>query len=669
MSTKVDAENFGDHITADFLITRDEEEVGIDDERTALVVRDVATGFMYVYPNARQTTNAAVLAMKHFVGHTEKIGVFYSDNAPELISAMKILNCRHVLSRDYISQSNAKAERAVRLEGTRVNLLQAGLNHWHWPHAARHWCFMQNVVARGGEPTPWELRFRSKFEGPLFPFGCLVDYGNGPRKKNKEGLRFDPTSSPALFLGYAIHPEFSWRNEFMVAPTKNLLENEANGIAEVLRVLKVIKSEDSKFPLQGRSVFGKYDPGQEEALGNHEPTLEDQDAKPVEDPEEEGDFQPSTAHALHDEKWLAFLNHIKNREGWYQYAGCHVNIKENSESYVKAHDTFDVEDFPYRSTFHRKDGAWFILDQNFIMWPHSEERDLEESVGTCEVMASVFHKEITDFRERNSPVVRDEDLEAPADAGDGKDLIDVINPKTGEVEKIRKDDPQYCSADGFKARRYKGSSKPIDIPSFVGQSMSTKARRAAIRDEQKKIAEDEVEKKRKARAREQLEKLVKSKKGVASIINQLHEAYQDEDVVPAMPTCKYAQERHRVKCARVSIRSGEKIINTLVARPVNKKEIRSNPKAQESFDIEWNKLVKKTAWLYDTVSEWSTISTDARRKGKKFHVGKVFEICVEKGRDTSLGSLKDGQSSKGITSEMKMPTLPCFPNLVLPLPP
>eukprot|EP00435_Cladocopium_sp_Y103_P040649 s1620_g11.t1 len=394
-STKVDAENFGDHITADVLVTRDEEEVGIDDEKTALVVKDVATGFMYVYPNARRTTSSAVLAMKHLIGNSEKIGVFYSDNAPELISAMKVLNCRHVLSRDYISQSNAKAERAFRsvLEGTRVNLLQAGFNHWHGPHAARHWCFMQNVVARGGEPTPWEMRFGSKFDGPLFPFGCLVEYWNGPRKKNKEGLRFDPTSSSALFLGYAIHPEFSWRKEFMVAPTKNLLENEANGTAEVLRVLKVIKLEDNKFPLQGRSIFGKHDPGQDEALGNHEPTLEDQDAKPVIDPSEEDDSQPSTANALHDEKWVAFLNHIKNREGWYQYAGCHVNIKENSESYVKGNDTFDIEDFPYRATCHRKDGAWFILDENFIMRP--EYDNPEAAVATCEVMASIFHKEIS----------------------------------------------------------------------------------------------------------------------------------------------------------------------------------------------------------------------------------------------------------------------------------
>ena len=128
-STKVKAEKFGDHITADFIVTRDEDELGIDDEKSALVVKDIATGFMYVYPNARRTTNAAILAIKHFVGHEDKIGVFYSDNAPELISAMKILQCRHVLSRDYISKSNAQAERAVRsvLEGTRVNLLQAGL--------------------------------------------------------------------------------------------------------------------------------------------------------------------------------------------------------------------------------------------------------------------------------------------------------------------------------------------------------------------------------------------------------------------------------------------------------------------------------------------------------------------------------------------------------------
>ena len=62
-STKVKAEKFGDHITADFIVTRDEDELGIDDDKSALVVKDIATGFVYVYPNARRTTNAAILAI------------------------------------------------------------------------------------------------------------------------------------------------------------------------------------------------------------------------------------------------------------------------------------------------------------------------------------------------------------------------------------------------------------------------------------------------------------------------------------------------------------------------------------------------------------------------------------------------------------------------------
>ena len=244
-------------------------------------------------------------------------------------------------------------------------------------------------------------------------------------------------------------------------------------------------------------------------------------------------------------------------------------------------------------------------------------------------------------------------------------MIEVINPSTGVVEKIRRDDPQYYSADGFKTRRYRGSSKPIDIPSFVWQSMSVKARREAITKEQMKLARSGAEKKKASRAEQELAKLEKTKKGVASIINQLHHAYHsDDDDVPTMPTCKYSQDRHRVKCARVSIMSEEKIINTLVAQPVNKKEIRSNPKAQESLDIEWNKLVKKTAWLYDTVQEWSTVSDGAKKKGRKYMLERSLKFAWKREVNfhwvISLGSLRAEPYSKEITSVMKMPTLPYF---------
>ena len=77
-------------------------------------------------------------------------------------------------------------------------------------------------------------------------------------------------------------------------------------------------------------------------------------------------FQLSTADAVHDETWLAFMRHIKDREGWYEYAGCHVNVMRDSESYVSPSDKFAVEDFPYRTTCHREDDAWFILDQDLF---------------------------------------------------------------------------------------------------------------------------------------------------------------------------------------------------------------------------------------------------------------------------------------------------------------
>ena len=175
-----------------------------------MVVKDVATNFMYIYPSGTRTSRDAILALKHFIRHDDQAGVLYSDNAPELIKALKILEWRHVLSKDYISKSNAIAERSIRtaLEGARTNLHQAGLHRMYWPHAARHWCMLQNVISRSGQISPWKLRVGKDFQGPLIPFGCQVDYWNGPRKRRvKDGLKFEPTSSEGIFLGHVVNPE------------------------------------------------------------------------------------------------------------------------------------------------------------------------------------------------------------------------------------------------------------------------------------------------------------------------------------------------------------------------------------------------------------------------------------------------------------------------------
>lgn len=57
----VDARKFGDHITGDYLTAKSEPEVGIDDDRVAMVVKDVLTDFRYVYPVGRRDASSTIL--------------------------------------------------------------------------------------------------------------------------------------------------------------------------------------------------------------------------------------------------------------------------------------------------------------------------------------------------------------------------------------------------------------------------------------------------------------------------------------------------------------------------------------------------------------------------------------------------------------------------------
>eukprot|EP00435_Cladocopium_sp_Y103_P017398 s3916_g4.t1 len=77
-SSMVDAKKFEDHGTGDYLIAKSEPEIGIENDRVAMVVKDVLTDFRYVCPAGRRDAPSTVLAMKHFVDDLENIGIFYS---------------------------------------------------------------------------------------------------------------------------------------------------------------------------------------------------------------------------------------------------------------------------------------------------------------------------------------------------------------------------------------------------------------------------------------------------------------------------------------------------------------------------------------------------------------------------------------------------------------
>ena len=119
----------------------------------------------------------------------------------------------------------------------------------------------------------------------------------------------------------------------------------------------------------------------------------------------------------------------------------------------------------------------------------------------------------------------------------------------------------------------------------------------------------------------------------------LNPAPNGDGSFPAMPVAPNDNPEHREKIANAAPASHDEILNlmAMVARPVGKKELMQNPKAQASRDVEWEKLVKKKAWEMESVQEWDDVSGRAQKNGRKVHVGKIFEICVEKGSELPEG--------------------------------
>ena len=325
--------------------------------------------------------------------------------------------------------------------------------------------------------------------------------------------------------------------------------------------------------------------------------------------------------AVYNPGWLAFMKHVDDKEGWYEFADSRVRVENEIDHYCDPKGEFKLDEYPFRTTCCKYEGAWYIMEENLKIDPPVEELSkLIDDVIWIDVMVSIFSKTQINLGQSRDHV---EPAEVPLlpGGGESKDLIKVIDAKTGETEFISRTDSRYYSADGFKTRRYKNSSKPREIPSFVWQSMSIKARKEAIQKEQKEIALRESKKE------------IKSKPGTVAMTCP---EIPDEDF-PPMPIRVQNPYHHRDKIGIPQCSYDLRTINSLVARPVNKREIKANPKAQEALDLEWNKLVKKDAWLYNTVTEWKDVSNKARKSGEKVHVGKVFEICVEKGSELPVG--------------------------------
>ena len=226
------AEKFGDLITADHKVLSENCE-SRNNHRYAVVVQDLATQWIQSYPCKRQTSQETQRSLQKFLESDRKPKVIYTEYSLEFGKVCEDLSWNHCTSTPHRSETNGIAERAVRRvkEGTSAVLLQSGLNESWWADPMECYTYLRNVTDLLSDgKTPYERRFRQPFEGPIIPFGSLVEYHPITAKDQSRIHQFVKKVLPGLFLGYALYAGRIWKGDVLVADLEELETMDASEI-------------------------------------------------------------------------------------------------------------------------------------------------------------------------------------------------------------------------------------------------------------------------------------------------------------------------------------------------------------------------------------------------------------------------------------------------------
>ena len=98
--------------------------------------------------------------------------------------------------------------------------------------------------------TPYERRFGQPFQGPIIPFGSLVEYHPVTAKDQSRIHQFGKKVLPGLFLGYALYAGGIWMGDVLIA---NLEELETMDASEIYS--KRLNAKEVIFPREKENLF------------------------------------------------------------------------------------------------------------------------------------------------------------------------------------------------------------------------------------------------------------------------------------------------------------------------------------------------------------------------------------------------------------------------------
>ena len=112
--------------------------------------------------------------------------------------------------------------------------------------------------------TPYERRFGKPFEGPIVPFGSLVEYHPITAKDQSRIHKFGKKVLFGMFFGYALYAGEIWKGEALIA---DLVDLETMDASEIFS--KRLNAKEVIFHPKGESVFPIAD-GRIKTLGEEQ---------------------------------------------------------------------------------------------------------------------------------------------------------------------------------------------------------------------------------------------------------------------------------------------------------------------------------------------------------------------------------------------------------------
>ena len=144
-------------------------------------------------------------------------------------------------------------------EDTSAVLLQSGLDENWWADSVECYCYLQNIqdLLSDGK-TPFERRFGIPLNGPVIPFGAVVEYHPISSKDQSRLHQFEAKVLPGMFLVYALFAVGIWKGDIMVADIEELEEMDASELhARRLNAKDVVtpqRSGNFTFPVADGTV-------------------------------------------------------------------------------------------------------------------------------------------------------------------------------------------------------------------------------------------------------------------------------------------------------------------------------------------------------------------------------------------------------------------------------